>query len=214
MKRRAKSTPKKNTPQPALAPSAGHQKATRPPTLTDDDLALWQAFVRSIRPLRPRFHAQNAPPSGVTTQNVPTPQASHFSILPAVTSPLPEKKSPSAKPLRPEPALQSPLRQKLVRGRKTIDARLDLHGYGQLDAHSALRQFILHAHHTDKRLLLVITGKGSANSGDVLRESGVLRRLLPHWLHLPDLSPLIVGFEPAHLRHGGEGAFYVHVRKA
>ncbi|HEX5866107.1 MAG TPA: Smr/MutS family protein, partial [Beijerinckiaceae bacterium] len=45
-------------------------------------------------------------------------------------------------------------------------------------------------------------------------ERGVLRRVVPHWLRLPDLRPLVVGFEEAAVRHGGAGALYVRLRRA
>jgi DNA-nicking Smr family endonuclease len=45
-------------------------------------------------------------------------------------------------------------------------------------------------------------------------ERGVLRRQVPLWLALPDLRSLVVGFEEAHVAHGGEGALYVRLRRA
>lgn len=56
----------------------------------------------------------------------------------------------------------------------------------------------------------MITGKGA--SGD--SERGVLRRQVPHWLGLPEFRAYVVGFDQAHLGHGGEGALYVRVRRA
>jgi DNA-nicking Smr family endonuclease len=49
----------------------------------------------------------------------------------------------------------------------------------------------------------VITGK-----------SGVLRRQVPHWLALPDFRALLIGFEQAAIRHGGEGALYLRLRRS
>ena len=43
---------------------------------------------------------------------------------------------------------------------------------------------------------------------------GVLRQQVPHWLSLPDLRELIVGYEAAAIRHGGDGALYVRLRRA
>jgi len=43
---------------------------------------------------------------------------------------------------------------------------------------------------------------------------GVLRRQVPLWLALPELRRYVIGFEDAHVGHGGEGALYVRVRRA
>ena len=60
--------------------------------------------------------------------------------------------------------------------------------------------------------VLVITGKGKVGGSD--SERGVLRRQVPEWLSLPEFRGLVVGFEEAHIGHGGEGALYVRVRRA
>jgi DNA-nicking Smr family endonuclease len=57
--------------------------------------------------------------------------------------------------------------------------------------------------------VLVITGKGGRSDG----ARGVLRRQVPQWLGLPEFRAYVVGFEDAHVAHGGEGALYVRIRK-
>jgi DNA-nicking Smr family endonuclease len=106
------------------------------------------------------------------------------------------------------------LRQRVARGSTAIDARIDLHGLTQEDAHHALRRFLRGAQADGASLVLVITGKGAR--GDAMRgsERGVLKRLVPHWLRLPEFRATVVGFEPAHASHGGEGALYVRIRRA
>jgi DNA-nicking Smr family endonuclease len=37
---------------------------------------------------------------------------------------------------------------------------------------------------------------------------------VPQWLALPEFRPLVVGFEEAHIGHGGEGALYVRIRRS
>ena len=49
---------------------------------------------------------------------------------------------------------------------------------------------------------------------DGYREPGVLRRQVPMWLREPELAAIVVGFTTAHVRHGGEGALYVQLRRA
>src|ERR1019366_4885255 len=92
--------------------------------------------------------------------------------------------------------------------KQAIDARLDLHGLTQSEAHAALLRFLRSAGARDARLVLVITGKGRGG------EPGVLRRQVPQWLGLPEFRSLVLGFEDAHVTHGGEGALYVRLRRA
>ena len=86
----------------------------------------------------------------------------------------------------------------MSRGRKEIDARLDLHGMTQTRAHRALFGFLQRAHHDGLTFVLVITGKGKV--GGTEAERGVLRRQVPQWLSLPEFRTLVVGFEEAAYR--------------
>ena len=108
---------------------------------------------------------------------------------------------------KPEPPPLAPIgrreRSHLSRGRKEIDARLDLHGMTQTRAHRALFGFLQRAHHDGLTFVLIITGKGKIGAES---ERGVLRRQVPQWLGLPEFRSLVVGFEEAHIGHGGEGA--------
>jgi DNA-nicking Smr family endonuclease len=103
------------------------------------------------------------------------------------------------------------MKQRVARGKEALDGRLDLHGLTQSEAHATLLRFLRAASTRGARLVLVITGKG-ARAGD--SERGVLRRQVPHWLGLPEFRALVVGFEDAHIAHGGEGALYVRVRRS
>ena len=57
----------------------------------------------------------------------------------------------------------------------------------------------------------MITGKGRPA---LAVERGVLKRQVPLWLKLPEFRSYVIGFETAHVSHGGEGALYVRVRRA
>jgi DNA-nicking Smr family endonuclease len=105
-------------------------------------------------------------------------------------------------------------------GRIAIEARIDLHGMRQSEAHRALNRFLAKAHADGRRWVLVITGKGGpqrALSSDDLgyggEERGVLRRNVPRWLAEPELRAIVVGFTEAAIRHGGAGALYVQLRR-
>jgi DNA-nicking Smr family endonuclease len=125
--------------------------------------------------------------------------------IPSISAPKPSK--PAVPPLAP---LGRRERARLSKRRSEIDARLDLHGMTQFRAHRALLGFLQRAHHDGLTFVLVITGKGIAGN----TERGVLRRQVPQWLALPEFRALVVGFEEAHIGHGGEGALYVRIRRA
>jgi DNA-nicking Smr family endonuclease len=91
---------------------------------------------------------------------------------------------------------------RLRRGRGEPEAQLDLHGYREEGAYAALERFLLRARADDKRLVLVITGKG-----------GVLHANIPRWLGEDRFKNLVSGIGPAHIRHGGGGAFYVALKR-
>ena len=87
-----------------------------------------------------------------------------------------------------------------------IERRIDLHGTTQDDAHAALDRFIRLCWKDGRRMLLVITGKGSGGEG-------VLRRGVPRWLAAGEHAARILKVETAQARHGGGGAFYVLLRR-
>ncbi|MBI5322720.1 Smr/MutS family protein [Bradyrhizobium sp.] len=172
--------------------------------LSDEERRLWESVAKQVKPLRksPRLarpHAVEAESPAVAPAASPRPSS------PVKISP-PQK--PQAPPLAPIGRRE---RAKLSRGKQEIDARIDLHGMTQTRAHRALLGFLQHAHHEGFTFVLVITGKGKIG---VESERGVLRRQVPQWLALPEFRALVVGFEEAHIGHGGEGALYVRVRRA
>ena len=168
--------------------------------LSYEERVLWATFTKAIEPLR-----SSPLPSGGGEGS-----QSIDKLKPAQPNPLPEGERerntvPTAPPLSP---LGRRMKQRVARGKESIDGRLDLHGYTQNEAHAALLRFLRNANARDARLVLVITGKGRGG------EPGVLRRQVPQWLGLPEFRSLVIGFEDAHITHGGEGALYVRVRRA
>jgi DNA-nicking Smr family endonuclease len=176
--------------------------------LSEEERALWESVARQVKPLRKRHRAPKPPAASpeADTSVSPKPVASlKLPALPRVTA-----------PPKPEPPPLAPIgrreRSQLSRGRKEIDARLDLHGMTQTRAHRVLLTFLQRAHHDGLTFVLVITGKGKVGGAE--SERGVLRRQVPQWLGLPEFRSLVVGFEEAHIGHGGGGALYVRVRRS
>jgi len=175
--------------------------------LSQDERVLWSTVTRSIAPLR----------DGAREPDIETEPALAEKPRPAA-----RKSRPSAAPAKPAaspPPQLAPqlapigrrMRQRVARGKEAIDARLDLHGLTQAQAHAALLRFLRQASARGARLVLVITGKGMRGEG--AGERGVLKRQVPQWLALPEFRSLVIGFEDAGVRHGGEGALYVRLRR-
>ena len=183
----------------------------RPRSLSEEERALWDTVTRAIAPLRRRKAARikEAVEAEEVVARAPAKPARN-----AVKAPAAPVQRPGPPPLAP---LGRRMRQKLARGSENIDARIDLHGMTQADAHAALAHFLRRAQHTGARVVLVITGKGARNAtsagADPYAERGVLKRQVPHWLESAELRPFVVGFESATVGHGGAGALYVRVRK-
>ncbi|MEM9591052.1 MAG: Smr/MutS family protein [Pseudomonadota bacterium] len=189
----------------------------------EDDAALWARVAETADPLTkknrfidleaplnpPRRVSKDKPPARGAT---PLHPATHKALPKSSTGKVAVKKAPS-----PKAGLDRQTARKLDKGNLAIEARIDLHGMRQREAHSALRKFLHWARSKDYRHVLVITGKGSiraeARSFYEDEERGVLRQAVPHWLSHGDLAPMIVSFSEAPRRLGGEGALYVRLRK-
>jgi DNA-nicking Smr family endonuclease len=192
-------------------PSAPIPELPAPPRrkrgLSEEERALWESVAKQTKPLRKRSRAAK-PQDAAPAVEAPVAKSA------ALPKPLPSVKNPQA-PKLPAPPSLAPLgrreRSQLSRGRKQIEARLDLHGMTQTRAHRALSGFLQRAHHEGLTFVLVITGKGKMGAES---ERGVLRRQVPQWLSLPEFRALVVGFEEAHIGHGGEGALYVRIRRS
>ena len=135
----------------------------------------------------------------------------------ARASPAPAKPVAPAPPTTP--GLERRERRGLERGSLEIEARIDLHGLYQAEAHAALVGFLLRCRAAGHARVLVVTGKGGEGTAFGGREHGgfsergVLRRSVPHWLRGPELRGLVLGFEEAARHHGGSGALYVRLRR-
>lgn len=114
----------------------------------------------------------------------------------------------------PLPGLERKSRLALRRGSLKVEARIDLHGLYQAEAHGALVGFLMRCRSAGHAHVLVVTGKGGgAGYDDAFSERGVLRRSVPHWLRAPELRSIVIGFEEAARHHGGAGALYVRLRR-
>ena len=191
----------------------------RPKALSAEDRRLWTHVAAGVTPLDPSRRLVEAEAEA----EPPPPE-------PAVATPGRRRPPPPvpAAPAPPQPpplaAIEKGLKRKLVRGRREADARIDLHGLTQEAAHRRLLGFLRQSQAAGHALVIVITGKGAPKRLRELDEDpfrpdpyagrGVLRRVVPQWLALPEMRPLVIGFEEAAIGHGGAGALYVRIRRS
>jgi DNA-nicking Smr family endonuclease len=149
---------------------------------SDEEQALFRESLADAKPLGVRARVTSPPRPGAGPRQLP-PKAPVYLE-------------------RPADAIGGHRAADLRRGRIEPEARIDLHGMNHDRAYRVLVGFLLRSQSEDKRVVLVVTGKG-----------GVLREALPLWLGQSDLAPLVSGVAEAHIKHGGSGAFYVSLRR-
>lgn len=179
----------------------------RPRQVTPEERALWHQMVRDAQPLRPSIPAGTAEPSPAKPpMETPAPPPASAKPPSLVTAPSP-RPAASRRLVASGPVdLDRRTWLKLRRGLHPIDARLDLHGLTQAEAHARLVAFLVGAQLRGNRCVLVITGRG-------LRHGGTLREMTPRWLDEAPNRARVLAYAEAQLRHGGEGALYVLVRR-
>jgi len=160
-----------------------------------DERALWHHATRDVKPIH--RHQEPAP-----IAKKPDDTVAEAARIGAHPVPRPRAKIPTAPATAPKPGLDRRSAQRLRRGQMPIEARLDLHGMTQTEAHDALARFIARSHAAGLRAVLVITGK-----------SGVLHGAVPRWLDEGENRPHILARERAQPQHGGGGALYLLLRR-
>ncbi len=182
--------------------------------LDPDDVALWDEVKKTVKRM---------PRAGLKTRvkktKLPVIETKAETMPPIAAITAPKQKPAVLKMLKPvAPKAAAPVEidrhsfRKIKSGRVSIDDSLDLHGMQQDRAHRALEGFLEHAVHRGYALVLVVTGKGERVYAPGT-SSGILRKNVPVWLSEGRLASLVVSFRTAALNHGGEGAYYVRLRK-
>ena len=97
-------------------------------------------------------------------------------------------------------------------------AKLDLHGLKEREAHRVLLTFLKAAASRGLPSVLVVTGKGKKTDTHepfTMEEGrrGVLKAAVPRWLREPDMAVFVSQTRPAPRHKGGEGAMILTIRK-
>ena len=194
----------------------------KPRHLSPEEKALWDKVAARTVPLHDEAGPSPLPakpqkkPTIKTGKPAPEPLPQFRVGQKAATSGAHDLLSPIADRLSKAPVnMDSKSYGKMTRGKIKPEARIDLHGMTMAEAHPELTAFILGSQAVGRRLVLVITGKGKDrdDGGPIPTRHGVLRHQVPQWLAMPPLAQAILQVTPAHIRHGGHGAYYVYLRR-
>jgi DNA-nicking Smr family endonuclease len=165
--------------------------------LSEEERDLWRQAVRDVKPSKRRRTAPEKAP--------PKPAQGRKKIATAAPPPA----SPADRKRHPILGGGDPKLDRAAATRRiAVDRVLDLHGLTQSEAHRILPRFLAQAVDEDAHLVLVITGKGRSATG-----RGVLRARFLDWIEEAPLRALIARVATAKPKDGGEGAFYVFLKR-
>lgn len=194
--------------------------------LRADEKLLWNLVTRTVTPMRAASSVtkksedlaeemaalmmpqiKSAPASTADLRKARTAAQAARSSLQTSNPQTPKPKTmPTPAPIAAH--LDKPVYRKIAKGRVAIDSQIDLHDMTQAQAITRLQNFLFRAREQGHRHVLVITGKGGSPTSE-----GVLKRMLPIWLNTPAFASIVNGYQSASRSHGGDGAFYVRLRR-
>ncbi|WP_160007522.1 Smr/MutS family protein [Rhizobium sp. 18055] len=180
--------------------------------LSTDERILWGKVARSTRPMPGNAGVVNELDAFLAEAEIEAAAAEQKNLStpkPGIRAGgQPEPPAPAKPPGGIHHPLERPVKRKIAKGRLALEARLDLHGLYQSEAHVMLLDFLIRAHERGMRHVLVITGKGSSMGSE-----GALKRAVPMWFSQAEFRYLISSYEPAAQHHGGEGALYIRLSR-
>lgn len=177
----------------------------------EDEGDLFRRAMRDVKPLKqrtPRAKSEKVSPArpAGTVKTSTRKQAPR--IRPAAPPAPPPKPRAPALGHGDIAGLDRRTGQRFKRGQLPVEARLDLHGMTQTEAHRALTAFLAGQQAAGRRCVIVVTGKGVGKEG-----GGVLRNAVPRWLNEAPNRDKVLAFEYARQKDGGAGALYVLLKR-
>lgn len=110
------------------------------------------------------------------------------------------------------------IKKSIKKGSFKIDKKIDFHGKTLIESEEYFYNTVLSCYDSGLRCLLFITGKGlfkikDSNTDKPKLYHGVIRSAFTSWVKSNNFSKYILSYEPSSIEHGGDGAFYVYLRK-
>ena len=177
-----------------------------PRGLSAEEAQAWEKVAATVKPM----HRRQKP----TSEDVaPAP------VMPKKVLLKPQQPRPPAKPA-PPPArtpqnnLDGQWDKRLKSGAIQPNFTLDLHGHTLDAAYDRLMSGVSQARAMGARTILLVTGKPRpVDPADRGSKRGAIRAKVLDWLAASSHHAAIAAVRRAHIRHGGEGALYIVLRR-
>ena len=113
---------------------------------------------------------------------------------------------------------KSNINKKLKKGQIIINKKIDFHGYSLYEAKQLFLDTIKNCYINNHRCILFVTGKGTnkrmaENPYDNKLYYGKIRNNFLSWTSIKDVRSKILNVQQANINKGGDGAFFVYLRK-
>ena len=187
-----------------------------PRGLSVGEQAAWAHLASSVKPLpgKRRPEAPAVPKAPAPAAPKPAPPAKQPKLIPKPRPPA--FRSPAPPPPRPEdrPGLDSHWDRRMKAGRLEPDLMLDLHGHTLDTAFDRIMAGLDQARMMGARVVLVVAGRERpVDPADRMAKRGAIRAKLLDWLAASRHADAITAVRHAHIRHGGEGALYLILKR-
>jgi len=185
-----------------------------PRGLSAGEQAAWAHLASSVTPLPGRAR----PDLPLPAERKPLPQPEP-SAPAAAEGPAPGTRPRKTPPAPPPPpaipgALDSHWERRMKGGRLEPDLTLDLHGHTLDTAYDRIMAGLDQARMLNARVVLVIAGRARpVDPADRMERRGAIRAKLLDWLAASRHAGAIAAVRRAHIRHGGEGALYLILKR-
>ncbi len=180
---------------------------TYPRGLSAEEASAWETLAETVTPLEGKRFVRS-----VVTQTAPKP--------PPKQPPKPPKPAVTPRSIPPPPRAPTPGNldshwdRKLKAGQIQPDFTLDLHGHGLDAAYQRLMSGVAQARSMGARTILLVAGKSRpVDPADRGSRRGAIRAKVLDWLAASEHGSAIAAIRRAHMRHGGEGALYIVLRR-
>jgi DNA-nicking Smr family endonuclease len=161
-----------------------------------NDLDLWSRVTKDIRPIGKKFTK--------ATPKAKKPEVEKIS--PKYTVP---KKSTSNLKISEFKDISFKQAKRMDRGELKVEYTLDLHGMNVAQAHLLLEKCVKECYYSNKRNLLIITGKGLKSPN----REGKIRQGFKEWINSDSIRSMILRVSQATQKDGGSGAYYILLKK-